>query len=169
MGKKFIFGDKYRKSPDITKLKYRLHILGAYLLFILLCLLIVQIKGTTNPYIDKNSEVTTADLQGNNNDIKEGNVFKKGDVVKLIISFPSEYNGKEIELVYLDYTSGESTIVYEGRVKEKLNQTFIINEDGKADFMILTDSDKNNITDLVDVNYVIEQSTEREENITPVN
>ncbi len=157
-----------RKRPSLSILKYRFGIISAYLVFIFLAVLVVQIQDPGVFVKNGISKETAAGLPESGKYIKKGYEYKKGDVIKLKITFPQEYVGKEIKIVCKDSISGKSIEVYEGKSLEVIYETFNVDEDGKADFLVLTGSGENNIADLVDIYYVIKRSAGKEENMIPV-
>ncbi|QHQ61806.1 sigma-70 family RNA polymerase sigma factor [Anaerocolumna sedimenticola] len=145
------------KYSYLSKIKYRVGILLCYLVFVLLSMLIFNIQNER--YLKDKSGKEVVLFQENSNYAENGIEYKEGDIVDLNIEIPGSYIGKEIELVYHDYYSGISTDVFKGTVQETLVQTFIVKEDGKADFIIL-DSNKQKITELVHIDYIIKRSKE---------
>jgi hypothetical protein len=146
-----------RKETDFLKLKYRIRILGAYVLFTLLCILIVQIKGSTTFHLDKTKISTAVIIMDNTDYTKDGVKFTKGDKIDLKLTLPSESEGKKIEVIYFDVTSGNNLVLYEGTVKKVLEEKFIIKEDGRGVFIIYEASGKRNITDETEIYYEIKR------------
>jgi hypothetical protein len=146
-----------RKETDFLKLKYRIRILGAYVLFTLLCILIVQIKGSTTFHLDKTKISTAVIIMDNTDYTKDGVKFTKGDKIDLKLTLPSESEGKKIEVIYFDVTSGNKLVIYEGTAKKVLEENFIIKDDGRGVFIIYEASGKRNITDETEIYYEIKR------------
>jgi hypothetical protein len=119
--------------------------------------LIVQIKGSTTFHLDKTKISTAVIIMDNTDYTKDGVKFTKGDKIDLKLTLPSESEGKKIEVIYFDVTSGNNLVLYEGTVKKVLEEKFIIKEDGRGVFIIYEASGKRNITDETEIYYEIKR------------
>lgn len=149
-----------RKVTDFVKLKYRIRILGSYCLFALLCIMIVQIKGSTTFHLNNSKVSTVVIVMDNTNYAKDGAKFKKGDIIDLKLTLPLEYEGKRIKVSYLDSSSASNQIIYEGTAKKVLWESFTVKEEGRGVFFIYETSGQRNITDEAEISYEIERSVE---------
>ncbi|GEM_PF-547355 len=161
--KERMYAELKGKNSFRRKLEYRFGIISAYLVFILLSVTVSKIPEHTVSTEDAIGHKAASNLTESSKYIKNGYAYKKGDVIKLQITFPQEYDGKEIKVIYHDYSSGESTEVYAGKNSGVLKETFCVEEDGKAYFLVLMESEGYNITDSVNITAVIERTPEREE------
>ncbi len=150
----------------INKLKYRFRIVVEYFIFVLLCLLIMLIKNNSAPdTLDLSGEAVIHIQDGKF--VQNSYEYREGDVVRLKITFPEEYTGKEIEVIYKDHTSGKSINVYSGNARELITTTFTVMENGKADIVILTDPEENIITEQAELFIKIKHPAQWQENIKP--
>ena len=147
-----------RNETDFLKLEYRIRILGSYCLFTLLCILIVQIKGSSTFHLDKTKISTAVIVMDNTDYTKDGVKFCKGDIIDLKLTLPSEYEGKKIKVAYFDFTTGSNLVIYEGTAKKVLKESFFIKEEGRGVFIIYDAFGQRNITDETEIYYEIERS-----------
>lgn len=122
------------------KIKYRVILIGLYILFIILSVLAARFADTykRTSFMSEKGGYTDADYE-----------YKKGDMVNLKIYFTKEYIGREVIINFCNESAGVTTEIYKGDALKVLRMTYRVDADGPAKFMVNLSLDNKNITDEV--------------------